>query len=28
LAGHIVSFDIEVLEIDPQQEAMHADIAG
>ncbi|CNG75954.1 FKBP-type peptidyl-prolyl cis-trans isomerase [Yersinia kristensenii] len=28
LAGHVVSFDIEVLEIDPQQEAMHADIAG
>ncbi|CNH28166.1 FKBP-type peptidyl-prolyl cis-trans isomerase [Yersinia massiliensis] len=28
LAGHIVSFEIEVLEIDPQQEAAHADIAG
>ncbi|CRY54581.1 FKBP-type peptidyl-prolyl cis-trans isomerase [Yersinia intermedia] len=28
LAGHIVSFEIEVLEIAPQQEAAHADIAG
>ncbi|CNH19843.1 FKBP-type peptidyl-prolyl cis-trans isomerase [Yersinia aldovae] len=28
LAGHIVSFDIEVLEIDPRQEVIHADIAG
>ena len=28
LAGHPVTFDIEVLEIDPQQEEMHANIAG
>ncbi len=28
LAGHPVTFDIEVLEIDPQQEKNHADIAG
>ncbi|MFC0228772.1 FKBP-type peptidyl-prolyl cis-trans isomerase [Serratia aquatilis] len=28
LAGHAVTFDIEVLEIDPHQEAKHADIAG
>ncbi len=28
LAGQSVSFDIEVLEIDSQQEAIHADIAG
>lgn len=28
LAGYPVTFDIEVLEIDPQQEEIHADIAG
>ncbi len=28
LAGHPVTFDIEVLEIDPQQEDAHANIAG
>ncbi|MBF1994316.1 FKBP-type peptidyl-prolyl cis-trans isomerase [Serratia symbiotica] len=28
LAGHPVTFDIEVLAIDPQQEARHANIAG
>ena len=28
LAGHPVTFDIEVLEIDPQQEETHANIAG
>ncbi|MBC3214818.1 FKBP-type peptidyl-prolyl cis-trans isomerase [Serratia fonticola] len=28
LAGHPVTFDIEVLEIDPQQEEAHANIAG
>jgi FKBP-type peptidyl-prolyl cis-trans isomerase SlpA len=28
LAGHPVIFDIEVLEIDPQQEETHANIAG
>lgn len=28
LAGHSVSFELEILEIDPQQEVLHADIAG
>ncbi|WP_279024281.1 FKBP-type peptidyl-prolyl cis-trans isomerase [Gibbsiella quercinecans] len=28
LAGHPVTFELEVLEIDPQQEATHANLAG
>ncbi|AAM87246.1 FKBP-type peptidyl-prolyl cis-trans isomerase [Yersinia pseudotuberculosis] len=28
LAGHSVSFELEILEIDPQQEVVYADIAG